>query len=58
MDGEGVINLGNLHEAQLENILYSNRAQVMIKGFAEHKAIEELYRKWSYKDRFQSQKIL
>jgi radical SAM protein with 4Fe4S-binding SPASM domain len=58
LDGEGVINLGNLHQTQLENILHSNRAQAMIKGFAEHKAVEELCRKCSYKDRFQSQNTL
>jgi len=58
LDGEGVINLGNLHETQLENILHSERAQAIIKGFAEHKAVEELCRKCSYKDRFQSQNTL
>ncbi|MBU1218010.1 SPASM domain-containing protein [bacterium] len=58
LDGEGVIHLGNLHQTRLENILHSNRAQAMIKGFAEHKAVEELCRKCSYKDRFQSQNTL
>jgi len=58
LDGEGVVNLGNLHETQLTEILHSKRTQAMIQGFAKHKAVEELCRKCSYKDRFQSQNTL
>lgn len=58
LDGEGVINLGNLHEQPLNDILTSKRSQAMIDGFANHKAVEELCRKCSYKDRFQSQNTL
>ncbi len=52
LDGEGVINLGNMHESSLPDILGSNRAQNMIEGFKHAKAVEELCRKCSYKDRF------
>ncbi len=52
LDGEGVINLGNMHDTSLPDILGSNRAQNMIEGFKHAKAVEELCRKCSYKDRF------
>jgi len=52
LDGEGVINLGNMYETSLPDILGSNRAQNMIEGFKHAKAVEELCRKCSYKDRF------
>lgn len=58
LDAEGVMNLGNLHEQHLGDILTSERAKAMIDGFANHKAVEELCRKCSYKDRFQSQNTL
>ena len=54
LDGEGVINLGNLHESSLEEVLYSERAKAMIEGFAHGKAVEELCRKCSYKERFKN----
>lgn len=52
LDGEGVINLGNLHDTPLKEVLHSQRAQNMIEGFAQNKAVEELCKKCSYKDRF------
>ncbi|QSZ41750.1 radical SAM protein [Sulfurimonas aquatica] len=53
LDGEGVINLGNLHETHLSEVLGSKRTQDMIQGFAQGRAVEELCRKCSYKDRFE-----
>jgi len=53
LDGEGVINLGNVGETPLKAILDSERAQKMVQGFKEAKAVEELCLKCSYKDRFQ-----
>ena len=53
LDGEGVINLGDLHVSPLKEILESKRAKAMIEGFAQGKAVEELCLKCSYKDRFQ-----
>ncbi len=52
LDGDGVINLGNLHEESLKNILTSKRATAIIEGFKGHIAVEELCKKCSYKDRF------
>jgi len=52
LDGEGVIALGNLKETTLESILSSKRARDMIEGFREFKAVEELCKKCSYKDKF------
>lgn len=52
LDGDGVINLGNLNTTLLESILNSKRAVEMLKGFSEGKAVEELCLKCSYKDRF------
>jgi len=52
LDGEGVIDLGNLNETTLESILTSKRAKDMIEGFREFKAVEELCKKCSYKDKF------
>ncbi len=52
LDGEGVINLGNLHKSSLEEILNAKRAKDMIDGFKNFKAVEELCKKCSYKDKF------
>ena len=52
LDGEGVINLGNLHESSLEEVLTSKRATDMRVGFEKGEAVEELCKKCSYKDRF------
>ncbi|MDQ1263061.1 MAG: hypothetical protein QG559_62 [Campylobacterota bacterium] len=52
LDGDGIIALGNLHESSLFEILHSQRAQNMIDGFKNFKAVEELCKKCSYKDRF------
>ncbi|MBN2816176.1 MAG: SPASM domain-containing protein [Campylobacterales bacterium] len=52
LDGEGVIALGNLHEQTLDEVLHSQRAQNILEGFRNNKAVEELCQKCSYKDRF------
>ncbi len=52
LDSYGSINLGNLHTQTLEDILDSTRAQNIINGFKENKAVEELCIKCSYKDKF------
>lgn len=52
LDGEGIIKLGNLHETPLQEVLNSKRAEAMIEGFKEGRAVEELCKKCSYKDRF------
>jgi len=52
LDGDGVINLGNLHSESLKNILTSQRATNIIESFKKNLAVEELCKKCSYKDRF------
>ena len=52
LDCDAVIELGDLHEESLKNILSKERTVKMIEGFKEGKAVEELCRKCSYKERF------
>jgi len=52
LDCDGIIELGDLHKNTLEEIVTSKRASVMLSGFREGKAVEELCQKCSYKDRF------
>lgn len=52
LDSEGIIALGNLNHTTLKEILNSKRATEMILGFKNGKAVEELCKKCSYKDRF------
>lgn len=53
LDGEGIIELGNLHATNLGKILASQRAYSIIDGFKKGKAVEELCQKCSYKQRFE-----
>jgi radical SAM protein with 4Fe4S-binding SPASM domain len=53
LDGEGVIELGNLHVTNLGKILTSERACAMLNGFKNGHAVEELCQKCSYKERFE-----
>ncbi|MCF6244464.1 MAG: SPASM domain-containing protein [Sulfurovum sp.] len=55
LDCDGIIELGDLHTNSLEEIVNSQRAKTMIEGFKEHKAVEELCQKCSYKMRFTTQ---
>ncbi len=52
LDGDGILELGNLHATNLGKILASQRARTIVYGFKEGKAIEELCQKCSYKQRF------
>ena len=52
LDGEGIIELGSLHNQSLRDIVMGTRAKKMIDGFRERKCSEELCLKCSYKDRF------
>jgi radical SAM protein with 4Fe4S-binding SPASM domain len=53
LDGEGVIELGNLHVTNLGKILTSQRACTILIGFKDGYAVEELCQKCSYKERFE-----
>jgi len=52
LDGDGIMDLGNLHVRSLKEILSGVRAQNIIKGFKKGKAKEELCQKCTFKDRF------
>ena len=52
MDAEGAITLGNIFEQPVEEILSSERAQNIVRGFSERRAAEELCRRCGYATRF------
>ena len=52
LDSEGVINLGNIFDADIADILNSPRAKAMVKGFGDRKATEDLCRRCGYARRF------
>ena len=52
LDSEGVINLGNVFEQDIEQILGSPRAKAMAEGFRCRKATEDLCRRCGYATRF------
>lgn len=51
LDGEGVINLGNVFHDNLENILSSERALSIYRNFSNRTAIEELCKRCGYRIR-------
>ncbi|WP_042478843.1 radical SAM/SPASM domain-containing protein [Bacillus ndiopicus] len=52
LDGEGVINLGNVHETSFNDIVESERANNIIDGFSRREAVEELCRKCGFRQKF------
>lgn len=52
LDGEGLINLGNIFEEKLSDILESERVKNIIKSFQNNKCSEELCAKCNFKNRF------
>ncbi|SFN97684.1 radical SAM/SPASM domain-containing protein [Proteiniclasticum ruminis] len=52
LDGEGIINLGNIKEQSFSSILSSERAKNLAEGFTRRTAVEELCRKCGYRKRF------
>jgi len=52
LDGEGVINLGNIHESDFSQIVESERANNIFNGFSRREAVEELCRKCGYRTKF------
>ncbi|WP_159886099.1 radical SAM/SPASM domain-containing protein [Paenibacillus puerhi] len=52
LDGEGVINLGNIHEQPFSEIIEGERATRMYDGFSRREVVEELCRKCGYRRRF------
>lgn len=52
LDGEGVINLGNIYESSFSEIIEGDRAQNLVEGFSRRVAVEEMCRKCGYRMRF------
>ncbi len=54
LDGEGVINLGNIKQNKFSDIIDGERAKAIYDGFSNRKVVEELCRKCDYRRRFNS----
>ena len=52
LDGEGVINLGNINDTNFSEIIEGERANNLYNGFSRREAVEELCRKCGYRTRF------
>lgn len=52
LDGEGIINLGNVSEYTFKEIIESPRAQALYEGFSKRLVIEDLCKKCDYRRRF------
>ncbi len=52
LDGEGVINLGNIHNTHFSDIVENERSTRLYEGFSRREAVEELCRKCGYRQRF------
>lgn len=52
LDGEGVINLGNVNKTPFSEIIESERANALYDGFTRREAVEEMCRKCGYRQRF------
>lgn len=52
LDGEGVINLGNINNTPFSEIIETQRANNIFDGFSKRQAVEELCRKCGYRQKF------
>jgi len=52
LDGEGVINLGNIHNTPFSEIVRGRRASRIIDGFTRRTAVEALCRRCDFRKRF------
>ena len=52
LDGNGVMNLGNIFSSHLRDILESERSQAIINGWHKKTAVEPLCIHCSFKERF------
>ncbi|MCR8635569.1 radical SAM/SPASM domain-containing protein [Paenibacillus radicis (ex Xue et al. 2023)] len=52
LDGEGVINLGNINQTPFSEIVEGERANRLFDGFSRREVVEELCRKCGYRQRF------
>ncbi|WP_107950053.1 radical SAM/SPASM domain-containing protein [Lysinibacillus parviboronicapiens] len=52
LDGEGIINLGNVNQTSFTDIVEGERATNIVDGFSRREAVEELCRKCGYRQKF------
>ncbi|WP_315114563.1 radical SAM protein [Clostridium intestinale] len=52
LDGNGIIDLGNINNSSFSEIIESSRAKDITEGFSNRRAVEELCRKCGYRKRF------
>lgn len=52
LDGEGVINLGNIHDKHFSEIIEGERATRLYDGFSRREVVEELCKRCDYRRRF------
>lgn len=52
LDGEGAMALGNILDQSLNEIIYGQRAQNVMKGFAHRRIVEPLCQRCSFRQRF------
>ena len=52
LDGEGVINLGNINQTSFSKIIEGKRAEAIYEGFSNRNVVEELCKKCDYRRRF------
>lgn len=52
LDGEGIINLGNIHNTNFSEIIEEERANDLYNGFSRREVVEELCQKCGYRKRF------
>jgi radical SAM protein with 4Fe4S-binding SPASM domain len=52
LDGEGVINLGNVNQTSFSEIVESERANNLVDGFSRREAVEEMCRRCGYRKKF------
>ncbi len=52
LDGEGIIDLGNIFERPFKEIIEGTRAVAIYDGFSNKKAVEELCKKCTFKEKF------
>ena len=52
LDGEGIIDLGNIFKTSFKEIIEGKRASAIYDGFSNKKAVEELCKRCTFKEKF------
>jgi len=52
LDGEGIIDLGNIFKTSFKKIIEGKRASAIYEGFSNKKAVEDLCKKCTFKEKF------